>query len=189
MTDPARFTRVALVVQVTLGVAGWYGAAAIAAPVRFGTRPLASVAIGLGVGAALGGLVRALFARQPEWLAGLRQALDDQLVPTVGRLGPGQIVVVSLAAGVGEELCFRGWLQPLLGPVVAALAFGAAHVGGVRALPFGAWATVMGGTLGALVAPTGGLGASMTAHACYDLIAFQYLRTRAHASVDGGDGW
>lgn len=189
MTDPDRFTRVAVVVQAVLGAAGWYGATAIGAPVRFGPRPLASLAIGVGVGATLGALVRALFARQPSWLASLRRTVDEQLVPTVGRLGTGQIVVVSLAAGVGEELCFRGWLQPLVGALPASLVFGAAHVAGVRTLPLGAWATVMGGALGALVAPTGGLGASMTAHACYDLIAFQYLRTRALASADGRDGW
>lgn len=189
MTDPARFTAVALVVQAGLGTLGWFGAAALPAPVRFGPRPVMSVAIGLGVGAALGGLMRWLLSRQPTWLALLSRSIDEQLVPTVGRLGPGQIVLVSLAAGVGEELCFRGWLQPLLGPAVASLAFGAAHVAGMRTWPLGAWATVMGGALGALVTPTGGLGASMTAHACYDLIAFQYLRTRAPGGVDGRDGW
>ena len=189
MTDPARVTMVALLVQTALGVAGWFGAAAGPWPLRFGARPLASVAVGMGVGAALAALMQWLLTRPPAWIEALRRTVDDQLVPTVGRLGPGQIVLVSVAAGIGEELCFRGWLQPLAGPLVASLAFGAAHVAGVRTLALGVWATIMGGVLGALVGPTGGIGASMTAHTCYDLLAFQYLRRRAAGDAGGGEGW
>ena len=85
MTDPARFTMVALLVQTALGVAGWFGAAAGPWPVRFGARPLASVAVGVGVGAALAALMRWLLARQPAWMEALRRTVDDQLVQ--GRAG------------------------------------------------------------------------------------------------------
>ena len=80
-----------------------------------------------------------------------------------------------MAAGVGEELFFRGFLQPLAGVVAAALAFGAAHVAGARMVAFGVWAAAMGLVLGGLAVATGGIVAPMTAHACYDVLAFNYL--------------
>ena len=109
----------------------------------------------------------------------MRTAVDEVLVPTFAHLTPPQIVVVSLAAGVGEELFFRGWLQAVVGWLPASLAFGLAHVAGARMLAFGAWATGMGAVLGGLALATGGLLAPVTAHACYDMLAFQYLGAAA----------
>ena len=96
-------------------------------------------------------------------------------MPTFSILSTPQIVLVSMAAGVGEELLFRGWLQAVVGWAPASLAFGLAHVAGVRMFAFGLWATGMGLVLGGLALATGGLLASMIAHACYDVLAFHYL--------------
>jgi membrane protease YdiL (CAAX protease family) len=108
--------------------------------------------------------------------------VDDVLVPTFGGLSGTQIALVSLAAAVGEEILFRGWLQPLIGWMPAALVFGAAHVAGARMLAFGAWATGMGLVLGGLAIATGGLLASMIAHAGYDLAAFHYVVALARSA-------
>ena len=79
----------------------------------------------------------------------------------------------SIAPAVGPETVIVPMLNGHAHFAALDAKFGAAHVAGVRTLALGAWATIMGGVLGALVGPTGGIGASMTAHTCYDLLAFQ----------------
>mgnify|MGYP001301448457 CR=1 FL=1 len=74
----------------------------------------------------------------------------------------------------------------LTSSVPAALAFGVAHVAGPRMLAFGVWATGMGLVLGGLATATGGLLAPVVAHACYDVLAFQYLGAAARRR--GGEG-
>ncbi|MEM1226450.1 MAG: CPBP family intramembrane glutamic endopeptidase [Planctomycetota bacterium] len=39
---------------------------------------------------------------------------DHPMIRTMLRLGPMELLLISLCAGVGEELLFRGWLMPLL---------------------------------------------------------------------------
>jgi len=39
---------------------------------------------------------------------------DHPMIRTMLRLSPGELLAISLCAGVGEELLFRGWLLPLL---------------------------------------------------------------------------
>ncbi len=136
-----------------------------------------------GAGVAVGGILAAVNLRllhQPvgPWRR-VRAAVDDVLVPTFAVLTTWQIVVVSVAAGIGEELFFRGWLQPMVGLPMASVAFGLAHVAGARMLAFGVWAAGMGVVLGGLALATGGVLASMTAHACYDVLAFHYLGAEA----------
>jgi membrane protease YdiL (CAAX protease family) len=187
VTPAARLTVVALATQGGLGVAGLVAARAAGVPVRWGLdRPLVGVASGLAVAGLLA-------AANYRWLHAptgvftrVRRAVDEVLVPTFAILGPRQIVAVSLAAGVGEELFFRGWLQAVVGWIPASLAFGLAHVAGARMLAFGVWATGMGVVLGGLALGTGGLLASMTAHACYDMLAFHYLGAAARRRADQG---
>lgn len=187
MTPAARLTVVALATQGGLGVAGLAAARAAGVPLRWGLdRP----AVGLAAGLAVAGL---LAAANYRWLHAptgvftrVRTAVDEVLVPTFAILTPPQIVVVSLAAGVGEELFFRGWLQAVVGWLPASLAFGLAHVAGARMLAFGVWATGMGAVLGALALATGGLLAPMTAHACYDMLAFHYLGAAARRRAAQG---
>ena len=87
----------------------------------------------------------------------MRMAIDEVLIPTFVGLSRSQIVGLSVAAGIGEELFFRGFLQPVAGLLAASLAFGAAHVAGARMLAFGVWAAGMGLVLGGLVIATGGI--------------------------------
>ena len=92
----------------------------------------------------------------------VRRLYVEALKPLFGGLGPVGIVTISLAAGLGEELFFRGVLQPELGLVAASVIFGALHGGAWRAgrvdrrpgrtdhtggpgtLAFGCWVAVMG---------------------------------------------
>jgi membrane protease YdiL (CAAX protease family) len=154
------------------------------AGVRFAWgRPLRDVAIGAVVGAGLAAATLARLDRPGGVWRSMRAAVDAVLIPTFAGLSRSQIVSLSLAAGIGEELFFRGFLQPLAGLPAASLAFGAAHVAGGRLVGFGVWAAAMGLVLGGLAVATDGLVAPMTAHACYDVLAFNYLTARSRRQV------
>jgi membrane protease YdiL (CAAX protease family) len=170
----ARLVPVVLATQAGLAGAAVLGAEV--AGVRFAWgRPLRDMLVGGLVAAALAAANLGVLERPSGVWRPLRAAVDDVLIPTFVGLSGWQIVTLSLAAGVGEELFFRGFLQPIAGVVAASLAFGAAHVAGARMVAFGVWAAAMGLVLGGLVVATGGIVASMTAHACYDMLAFNYL--------------
>jgi membrane protease YdiL (CAAX protease family) len=170
----ARLVPVVLATQAGLAGAAVLGAQV--AGVRFAWgRPVRDILVGGLVAAALAAANLWLLERPAGAWRPMRTAIDEVLIPTFVGLSGRQVVILSVAAGVGEELFFRGFLQPVAGVVAAALAFGAAHVAGARMVAFGVWAAAMGLVLGGLVVATGGIVASMTAHACYDVLAFNYL--------------
>lgn len=95
---------------------------------------------------------------------------------------PGAVMLVSLLAGFGEEMLFRGVVQaglgelftPTIGLAVGAVLFGAAHA--VSPAYF-VIASLMGLYLGALYLWTGNLLVPIVVHALYDWIAIRfYLR-------------
>jgi membrane protease YdiL (CAAX protease family) len=88
-------------------------------------------------------------------------------------LGVGDIVLLSLAAGIGEELFFRGALQPWLGWWAASLIFGVLHA--LTPLYF-LLATAIGLYLGWLYDYTGNLLLPVLAHAAYDVAALYLLQ-------------
>ena len=180
------------VMSVVLATQAGLAAAAVAgaqvAGVRFAWgRPLRDLAIGALVGAGLAAANLAMLDRPWGIWRAMRAAVDEVLIPTFAGLSRGQLVGLSIAAGVGEELFFRGFLQPLAGLVAASLAFGAAHVAGARLVGMGIWAAAMGLALGGLAVATGGLVAPMTAHACYDVLAFNYLTAESRRRAPAGE--
>jgi uncharacterized protein len=97
---------------------------------RLGIRPitLRQIALAVVVAALFHALVGGMEYLESVFLPDVH-ALEDRfgydfvgLPPWVGAL------LTSAAAGVGEELLFRGALQPRLGVVLTALLFGALHV-------------------------------------------------------------
>jgi membrane protease YdiL (CAAX protease family) len=182
-----RLTVVALVTQAALGAIGLGAAALGGIRLAWGVeRPVAGVLAG-GLAAGVLAWLNYRWLHHPTGMfRHVRTVVDDVLVPTFGELSGVQIAFVSLAAALGEEIFFRGWLQPVIGWVPAAVVFGAAHVAGARMLALGVWATGMGLVLGGLVIVTGGLLASMIAHACYDMAAFRYLVEVARLRGDEG---
>ena len=180
MTPGARLTLLAVLTQAGLAAAAIAGASVAGVQIRWGgERPVAAVGLGLATAAGLAVTNLVLLHRPSGPWRRVRVAVDEVLVPTFSALVPWQMVLVSVAAGVSEELFFRGWLQPLLGLPAASVVFGLAHVAGPRMLAFGVWAMGMGVAMGGLAFMTGGLLASMTAHACYDVLAFHYLSAEA----------
>jgi membrane protease YdiL (CAAX protease family) len=141
-------------------------------------QPIRDLAIGLVAAALLAAVNYWLLARAPEnWIVrGVRTVYDEMLIPLFARLDRPGLVAIGAAAGLGEEWLFRGVLQPVLGFWLTSLLFGLAHVGGIRMLPFGVWATGMGLVMGGLAIATGGLIAPIVAHGVYDMLALEYIR-------------
>lgn len=91
------------------------------------------------------------------------------------------LIALSVFAGVGEELLFRGaiqgWLTQHVGDataiVLASLAFGLVHY---LSFTYFVLATGLGLTLGTVYAVTGSLILVMIWHAVYDMIALYCLR-------------
>ncbi|CAN5340759.1 hypothetical protein BH24ACT19_BH24ACT19_04910 [soil metagenome] len=130
-----------------------------------GDGPLLSLSIGVATacGTVASGIL--LFRLVPA----LRK-LSDELAPLLVDGARGRdLVLVSVASGVGEEVFFRGALQPVLGIVVASLLFGVLHVGPDRRyLIWTLWAVGAGFLFGFLYLWTGGLLAPITAHVLHN---------------------
>lgn len=97
--------------------------------------------------------------------------LSDELAP---RLVDGaqtrDLALVAVMSGMGEEVLFRGALQPELGLVATSLLFGALHVGPDRRyLVWTVWAVGAGFLFGFLYAWTGGILAPATAHVLHNV--------------------
>lgn len=136
----------------------------------------------LGVLAALPMLGLFLIGRR--WPIGpfrsVKRFFDEEARPALAGCTWPDLVLISLAAGVGEEMLFRGvfqgvldrWLGPAPGWGAASLLFGLFHpiTPGYIAL-----AAVMGAYLGGVWMLTGNLLTVMVAHAFYDFIALLLL--------------
>ena len=106
----------------------------------------------------------------------IRRLYVEVFKPLFSGISITALVVISVAAGLGEELFFRGVLQTELGLVPASVIFGVAHMGGTGTLTFGCWVSVIGIALGGLAILTDGLIAPIVAHTVYDAAAMSYIR-------------
>jgi membrane protease YdiL (CAAX protease family) len=121
----------------------------------------ADLAWGLAGGAAVIG-VSWLATAHSRWGERLARALAQ----LVGRPSLGQVAILALASGVGEEAFFRGALQPRVGLLGASLLFALAHFVPRRdMLAWSGFSLVAGLALGALFEWTGNLVAPIAAHA------------------------
>ena len=150
-------------------------------PVHLGaTAP----AIAAGLAVALGlALVQWWLQRRAPPIGAVRalQELQQTLLqPLFAPLSRPEIVAISALAGIGEEILFRGAVQSAFGWPVAAVAFGACHLGATRrSWVLGVWAALAGAAFGALAIATGGLVGPIVAHAGYDLAALVWLKREA----------
>jgi CAAX protease family protein len=190
--DPARTTRIALLFE------GGLGAAALAIGWLVGQWPLVGigtrsdqahhqfVAVLWGL-AATGPLLAALFIIDRFPIGPLRY-LRDRTAEVVSQMFGGasvaQLAAVAAAAGLGEELLFRGLVQeglsrlipgpwgPGMALAVAAALFGICHWLNTT---YALLAMLAGAYFGLIFLMTGSLWTPVVAHAVYDLIALIYL--------------
>lgn len=95
-------------------------------------RPLYELALGLMAGAfAWGGVLLTVLAVAAVAMAlggeGLVSEPPSEIIVWMVELGVGTRLLISLSAGVTEEIFFRGYLQPRLGILPTTLCFIAAH--------------------------------------------------------------
>lgn len=127
--------------------------------------------------------------RQIPWepIRELERLSDDGMIRSLLQLRPSEMIVISVCAGIGEELLFRGWLMYwfaegfAMGGTASAtspMALGAALIG--SSIAFGlvhpisklyiVLAAVMGLYFGGLLLWSGNLLVPIAAHASYDAV-------------------
>ncbi len=107
-------------------------------------------------------------------LVPVMRRISDELAPTlVDRMGKSDLVLISVFSGVGEEMFFRGAVQPEFGLTIAALSFGLVHIGPDRRyLVWTVWAVLAGFLFGFLYRFSGGLLAPVVAHSLHNAATF-----------------
>lgn len=127
------------------------------------------------------GLVRA------KWVEELQRFMREVVVPMFAGARWWMLMLVALAAGIGEELLFRGviqaglghWIGPGFGLVAASLLFGLVHA---MSRAYFLLATLAGLYLGLLYLWTGNLLVVILVHFLYDWIALHIYVGRHHNS-------
>ncbi len=127
--------------------------------------------IGLGFG-----LLVVVASRQAVARLGWARSLHRDFRALLGDVSNREIVILAAASAIGEEILFRGALQPWLGLAPQAALFALLHVGPSRRfLPWTVWALVMGLALGAMVEVTGDLGGAIVAHFTINFLNLHHI--------------
>ena len=134
----------------------------------------------------------ALFLAMLRWpvgpLAKVKEFCEQDVVPLFDESYWSELALISLSAGVGEEMLFRGvfqaslmdWLGVGWGLTLASVLFGVLHPISISYIII---AGILGFYLGGLWIYNGNLLTVMVTHAIYDFVALGYLiRLRTGAS-------
>jgi membrane protease YdiL (CAAX protease family) len=136
----------------------------------------------VGVGATLPMLL--LFLVMLRWpigpLRGIKNFMDTIIRPLMDTCSDVDLLGISVLAGVGEEMLFRGlvqdlfagWLPLWLAVVLASLLFGIMHA---VTPAYAVLAAFIGAYLGVIYLYTGNLLAPIIAHGLYDFIVLLFL--------------
>jgi uncharacterized protein len=131
------------------------------------------ITLGVTFGFAIAAATRVLVPR-----VGWARQLHRELRPFAAGMSSGVILCLALLSGVGEELLFRGLLQPYLGVIGQSIVFGLLHqVRGPSRWVWAAWATAIGLAFGAMFALTGSLLGPIAGHAVINALNLFYLRS------------
>lgn len=183
-------------VEAAVLVEGGLGIAALSLGWVFEVNPIASLAWSWGgaIGGVAGALPMLALFFMIDWLPlppfeRIRRLLETHFLPSLRSASTIELVLVCVAAGMGEEIFFRGLLYPLLrpllsGPIVillACLLFGLAHA---ITLTYFLFATGVAAYCFWLWFATGNLLAPIVAHAAYDFVAIEYLLRQAARPAD-----
>lgn len=138
-----------------------------------GYRELYSLGIGLSIGGLLVIATRWMVAR---W--GWMRALHIELRPVAYGMTLSSAVIVGVLSAVGEELLFRGLLQPWIGLWAQALVFGLLHyLPGPARWSWALSAAVVGLIFGAIYQLTGSLVGPIAAHFLINALNLLYLNS------------
>ena len=165
-----------LVPLVIVSILYYFNTTEFMIPVIIGKMSLLfQIGIGVAGGFVLSGMT---------WLMGQWKYLDDVNFDYTLRLGifnfsVQEILFLSFCAGVGEEIVFRGMIQPWLGIITTSFLFISLH----GYMSYSSWPKVIFGLIlfavGTLLGILGayvGLLAAIVAHILYDIVAFQRIQ-------------
>ncbi len=195
LTGPQHPHRRFQLTKMSLAFEGGLALLALVLGYFLSTPPLATVtagetsiwlAVGWGVAATAPMLLMLLILETISWspVVRLRTVVARQVAPMFMPLSLLELALISIAAGVGEEMLFRGVLQmtPALwltgvwgtatGLVVASILFGMCHY---VTRTYAILAGLMGVYFGLLLLLTGNILTPIIAHALYDFLALCYL--------------
>ena len=193
--SPPALVSLTLVFEGGLGILAWL------LSLFFGSPPLSSFrwdARDALVGAAATVPMLAVFLICLYWpigpLARIKSISEEIIGPLFGRCSIAELALIAAAAGIGEEMLFRGFLQAALdlrygwlwGLCGASLIFGLMHSITHRRMPCSP--DLLGAIPGWILAVSVQLLVPVIAHALYDFVALVYLvmasrsRKRAESS-------
>lgn len=177
-----------IVAPVLMAAGGWLLPALLgrqtprfAVPVTAATLLAALIAAGVSMG-----LVGLLYHVHPALERALRRSGVQVGLDAIEVAGYPVMLVVVTAAAFGEEMLFRGGLQPLVGLVPAALLFGFSHGGWRREM----WAYVLAASLsglvfGAALQITGNIWVPVMAHAVHNIFSTLMMGKTVDFEWDG----
>src|SRR5690606_1865731 len=136
-------------------------------PVLLALRPLIGLALGLVVV-----FLSRLAVHRFDWA----RRLHNDFRGILGPLSAREILVLAVASSVGEELLFRGALQPIMGVWAQAIVFALLHIGpGLRFLPWTVSAFALGLVFGWMFQLTGDLGGPIVAHFAINYLNLHFI--------------
>ena len=146
----------AILISAGRGDVDLYRVEGVSTPTMLVLSPLLGVVVGLAVV-----FLSRLSVHHFEWSRQLHRDFRSLL----GQLSVREIFILALASSVGEELIFRGALQPWFGLWPQAAIFALLHIGPkLRFLAWTAWAFALGVGFGYMHRATGDLGGPIVAH-------------------------
>ncbi len=180
MPDVSRsWSRSALVLVLYLALASagiaWAALRGDASVWRVGGREDPQILLGIVAGLLIGlGFVFAsrYATHRFEW----GRALHRDLRALLGPLHGAEILVLAVASAIGEEIFFRGALQPAIGLWGSSAIFALLHIGPkVRFLPWTLSSFVAGAVFGQLFLWAGDLSGPVVAHFTINALNLRYL--------------
>lgn len=168
----------------------FYGVMVLAAAAWNGLRDrelfaLGPVPLGLILGSATAAATVCAGLAVYRLVPAMRSVAQELAPRLVEGASTGELVLLSVFSGVGEEALFRGAMQPEFGFVATSLIFGLVHVGPDRRyLAWTLWAIFAGFLFGALYEATGGLLAPTVAHVLHNAtVLLLWRRSRARRTT------
>ncbi|MCA9583634.1 MAG: CPBP family intramembrane metalloprotease [Myxococcales bacterium] len=149
----------------------WWGPAHL--PWAAVPRLLLSIGLG-GALAAFTVLLTRFTGRHTAW----GRRLHREFQALVGDFTDREILIFAVASAFGEELLFRGAVQPDVGLLGTSILFGLIHIPSRGMLIWPLWAALMGLALGSLYQLTGWIVGPILAHGLINYINLRHLRDK-----------
>ena len=180
-----RITLIVVVVEAVLTAVGLVVGSWIGTPILEGVRVDLRSGV-LALAATFPIVVFVFWGMRTEFalFARLRELVRETIVPLFASCSPLEILLISIMAGIGEEVFFRGFLQgslarvldPWIALVLVSVLFGLAHF---ASLVYAIVAALIGFYLGTLLLLTGNLFVAILVHALFDFVAILFFSRMA----------